>query len=310
MTNWLPSLNALRAFEATARRRSFRLAAEELGVTTAAVKQLVAKLEEAIGGALFEGRGQNLALTPLAERGSEDLTAAFRQITRCVHRMRSEARNRHLVVTADPSFAAVWLVPRLTAFKALNPDVEVLINSSPQIVDLTAGAADVAIRFAVADHGDLVAHRLFDEVLCAYCSPGLAAGPPPVARLEDLARVPLIRWDLSNHDWASRTRRWNSWRHWLSALGAEHVVPHDGPRFSDYNLALQSAIAGHGMIIGSRPVLRHLVESGVLVDPLGIGAETDAGYDVVTTRRALDKAPVAAFIDWVRQSAGAGLPPP
>ena len=77
MTNWLPSLNALRAFEATARKKSYRKAAEELGVTTAAVKQLVEKLEHAIGDKLFLGRGQNLTITPIGEIGLEELSLSF-----------------------------------------------------------------------------------------------------------------------------------------------------------------------------------------------------------------------------------------
>lgn len=303
MVGWIPSLNAIRAFEATARHRSYRLAAEELGVTTAAVKQLVRKLEEALGGKLFQGRGQDLEPTALGEIGSDELADAFRQISRTVRRMRAATRARRLVVSVDPSFAAAWLVPRLRRFKELNPDIEVLIDSSPEIVDLDAGGADVAIRFAVADHGDLTAYRLFDESLGAYCSPALAAGPPALTRIEDLSSAPLIRWDLSHHEWTSNTRRWNSWSYWLAALGADHVTPGDGPRFNDYNLGIQAAVAGHGLIIGSRPILRDLIERGLVVNPFDRCVETDVGYDLVAAPGALAREDVVAFTDWIRRAA-------
>lgn len=307
MSDWIPSLNAIRAFEATARRGSYRQAAEELGVTTAAVKQLVRKLEEALGGRLFQGRGESLELTGLGDLGSDELTDAFRQINRTVRRMRAASRECRLVVSADPSFAAAWLVPRLRRFKLASPDIEVLIDSSPDLVDLGAGGADVAIRFAVEDHGKLAVYRLFDEVLGAYCSPALAADPPAVERIEDLARAPLIRWDLSHYEWASNTRRWNSWRYWLAALGADDVAPGDGPRFNDYNLGVQAAVAGHGFIIGSRPILHDLIERGLLVNPFDAVVETDVGYDLVVASEARGRSDIKAFIDWIRQeAAGAG----
>ncbi|MDF1747914.1 MAG: LysR substrate-binding domain-containing protein [Alphaproteobacteria bacterium] len=309
MSTWIPSLNAIRAFEATARHRSYRLAAEDLGVTTAAVKQLVKKLEETLNGRLFKGRGQELELTALGEIGCDELTDAFRQINRTVRRMRAATQARRLIVSADPSFAAAWLVPRLQRFKQRNPTVEVLIDSSAEIVDLESGAADVAIRFAGSHHNDLVHYRLFNEVLCAYCSPTLAAGPPKLSRIEDLALAPLIRWDLSHYEAASNTRRWNSWNYWLSALGVDHVAPGDGPRFNDYNLGVQAAIAGHGLIIGSQPILGNLLEGGLLVNPFNLCVETDVGYDLVTTPTALAWTDVVAFIDWVREEADIGTGP-
>ena len=123
MSNWLPSLNALRAFEVTARKKSYRKAAEELGVTTAAVKQLVEKLENLLGEKLFLGRGQNLKITSVGEIGLEELNISFKQIERTVNRMKSYKNKNRLVITCEPSFASAWLVPRLNKFKTLNPSM-------------------------------------------------------------------------------------------------------------------------------------------------------------------------------------------
>ncbi len=303
MSKWLPSLNALRAFEAVSRHLNYRKAAEELHVSPGAANQLVSKLEESIGVPLLEKRGRGLVLTPTGAAGRDGLTVAFGQIVDTVERMRGMSAEGRLIVSTTPSFAASWLVPRLEGFKAKNPGVEVLIDSKPQIVDLDGGAADVAIRFGVKDHGNLIVHRLFDEELCAICSPGLAKGPPNISHVDDLENVTLLRWDLSEFEWASNTRKWNYWKHWLDQVGADHINPGDGPRFSDYNLAVQTAIAGQGVIIGSTPVLRDLLEANLLVNPLSERVATDIGYDLATTGTAMLKPGVPKFIDWILEEA-------
>lgn len=306
MTNWLPSLNALRAFESVSRHLSYRKAAEELNVSPGAAKQLVAKLEDAIGVTLLEKKGRGLALTPIGAAGLEGLALPFRQIADTVNRMRMMNNPERLIVSTSPSFAASWLVPRLENFRKTNPGIDVLIDSTAQLVDIANGAADIAIRFGVKDHGDLVVRRLFDEELCAMCSPSLANGPPRISRLEDLENSTLLRWDLSQMEWASNTRRWNYWKHWLDQQGADHIRPGDGLRFTDYNLALQAAIAGQGFIIGSTPILRDVVEANLLVNPFPISVATDVGYDLVTTEAAKSRTEVAAFLDWTMDEARSG----
>ena len=164
-------------FEATARLRSYKKAADELRVTPAAVKQLVAKLEDADGEELVMRDRRQMALTSKRMSGIEDLSIGFRQIIRGVERMRVTKADKRLVVSVDPSFAAAWLVPRLEDFKTAHPGIEVLIDSSMQIADLSNVHAQIGIRFGVKNHDDLVVHRLFDEELCAVCSPSLAEGP-------------------------------------------------------------------------------------------------------------------------------------
>lgn len=301
MGDWLPSLNALRAFETVSRHLNYRQAADELHVTPAAVKQLVGKLEDAVGTSLLEKRGRGLALTPAGAAVSNDLSRAFRQITDSVEKVRMMAGRQRLIVSVDPSFAAAWLVPRLEVFRIKNPDIDVLIDSSMQIVDLDRSDADIALRFGVPSDDSLVTHRLFDEQLCAFCSPSLAKGPPGINRLQDLERVTLLRWDLSQFEWASNTRKWNSWKHWLAQIGASHITPGKGLRFNDYNLAVQAAIAGQGIVLGSWPILQSLVEANLLITPFPETAITGIGYDLVTTKKALDRDEVRSFLEWINE---------
>lgn len=304
MPNSLPSLNALRAFEAVARHLNYRKAAEELNVTPAATKQLVKKLEQAVGAALFEKQGRGLVLTPVGASGKEGLTLPFQQIADAVERMQTMNKKDRLIVSTSPSFAASWLVPRLERFKEQNPGIDVLIDSTTKLVEIARGSADVGIRFGVKEHGALVVHRLFEEELCAYCSPSLAAGPPKIKVLEDLENAVLLRWDLSQKEWATNTRKWNYWKYWLAQQEMSHIKPGAGIRFTDYNQALQAAIAGQGFIIGSTPILRDLIAANLLINPFPTRVATDIGYDLVTTEAAKARPEVSRFIDWTMEESG------
>jgi LysR family glycine cleavage system transcriptional activator len=303
MSDRLPSLNALRAFEATARHSSYRLAAEELCVSPAAVKQLVNKLEDTLGTPLLARSGRGLALTAQGLSGRDDLSQGFRHLAASVERMRPPNGRQRLIVSVEPSFATAWLVPRLDSFRAENAEIAVLIDSSLQIVDLDRGAADVAVRFGGEQADGLVIRRLFDEELCAFCSPSLTSGRAGIRRLKDLEHVTLLHWDLAQLEWASNTKRWMGWKPWLKHVGASDIRPGPGLRFSDYNLAVQAAIAGQGVVLGSAPIFRSLVDARLLVSPFPEKVTTDIGYDLVTTERAAMKPEVVSFIEWILKEA-------
>lgn len=300
MSDWLPSLNSLRAFEATARHLNFTQAAAELHVTPAAVKQLVRKLEKTLGVSLVERAGRGLRLTGAGMAGLTELSAGFDNLAGAVLRMRAEGGRRRLIVSAEPSFATAWLVPRLERFRVGQPDIDVLIDSSAHLVDLARGDADVAIRFGTVHDATLVAHRLFDEELYAFCSPTLGEA---LCEPADLVRCQFIHWESSALGWATATRTVMDWSFWLDRIGAPDIKPRGGLRFSDYNLAVQAAIAGQGVVLGSAPVLGDLVAAGLLVRAVPQGLRADMGYDAVTTRSAIERAEVEAFIGWITAEA-------
>jgi LysR family glycine cleavage system transcriptional activator len=305
MSEWLPSLSALRAFEAVCRHLNYAKAAEELGVTPAAVKQLVHKLQETLGTQLVERSGRGLAVTPAGRAGFEGLSGGFTQINRAVGRMRACSGRLRLIVSAEPSFATAWLVRRLERFRRINVDVDVLIDSSAKIIDLEKGEADIAIRFGAQPDERLLFHRLFDEQLSAFCGPSLADGRQGLRQLNDLERATLLHWDTSGFASVSPTRKWMGWQPWLEMIGAKHINWQRGIRFNDYNLAVQAAIAGQGVVLGSLPILRDLVDAKLLVSPFEEKVETDIGYDIVMTRRAQERREVRDFADWIIAEVGA-----
>ena len=300
MSNWLPSLNALRAFEAVSRHLNYARAAEELSVTPAAVKQLVGKLELSLNTQLVRRDGRGLALTQAGRSSQAALSSGFTHIREAVETMRVRQNREQLIVSVEPSFATAWLVPRLDSFRHHNQNIDILIDSSSKIVDLERGAADLAIRFGLASkHSNLISHRLFDEELCAFCSPNIASGSKGLRQLEDLQNATLLHWDLSELVWAHTTRQWMGWQPWLEEVGAKHIDSANGIRFCDYNLAVQAAIAGQGVVLGSLPVLQDLIKANLLVCPFPERVVTDIGYDLVATKTAFRRNEVKVFWKWV-----------
>ena len=299
MSDWLPSLNSLRAFEATSRHLSYQRAAAELRVTPAAVKQLVSKLETSVDVQLIQRKGRGLELTERGVESQGDLAAAMRLLESCVSKMRKPSKETRLFISVESSFATAWLVPKLNGFRALYPNVTVLIDSNQSIVDIDNGSIDIAIRYGVKSHGDLVIHRLFNDKVFPACSPSQANGPKPLQALKDISTVPLIHWDITQIPWAQETAQWFSWHSWLAQFGAENLSTKKGLYFSEYGQAVQAAIAGQGVILASWPILRPPLEAGLLVVPFKEHLATNIGYELVATKETAKQPHIDAFIEWI-----------
>ena len=184
----LPSLNALRAFEAVARRLSFARAAEELFVTKAAVAQQIRLLEEEIGAPIVERSGRGLRLTEAGAAGAAALTDGFAMLARAARAMREAKGRGFLVVNASASFAATWLVGRIGRFKARHPDIDVLLDADPREDSLERGGADAMVSWGDGAFPGLSTTRLFKEEVFPVCAPKLVAAEPPLTTPSDLAR--------------------------------------------------------------------------------------------------------------------------
>lgn len=175
----MPSLNALRAFDAVAQTKSYKEAAENLRVTPAAVKQLVAKLEAHLGVTLIERDGQGLSLTSAGEAGAGRLSDGFAALQQAVGLMVPTTQTEtRLVISAEPFFAQSWLVPRLQRFRDANPGIDVLIDSSLEIKDLSRDGIDGAVRYGVAVQDPERTTRLFGDAVMPLCSPQLLPPRP------------------------------------------------------------------------------------------------------------------------------------
>ncbi|MDQ0472249.1 LysR substrate-binding domain-containing protein [Labrys wisconsinensis] len=288
----LPPLRALLAFEAAARHGSFKRAAGELGVTPTAVSHQIRLLEETCGCRLFQRRPRPLALTAAGTRLFPALRDGFDAFAQAISALSDVQAQASLRVTSPNAFASRWLVPRLPRWREENPGIPLEIIGTDHVLDLRAGAADIAIRYARQPPLDFVVQEFRRDSYCPVCSPRLLAGRPPVRRAADLLDFPLIHYDWTNRDPEAPT-----WRQWLAV--ARSIDP-DLPAmerpwdlsFREELHAIDAVVAGQGIAICSDVVVGRDLESGALVraHPLSL-----PGYGFYLTR--LPQNPRAALLD-------------
>ena len=196
----LPPLRALHAFEAAARHHSFGAAAKELGVTPTAISHQIRQLEEACGIKLFQRRPRPLLLTSAGARLYPALRNGFDALASAVALLADEDAQAPLRVTSPNAFASKWLVPRLPKWREENLAVALEIIGTDAVLDVRAGATDVAIRYARKPPLDLMAHEVFRDTFVPVCSPRLLEQHGPIERAADLLRFPLIHYDWVNRD--------------------------------------------------------------------------------------------------------------
>lgn len=284
----IPPLHVLRAFEAAARHASFTRAAEELCVTRSAISHRIQLLEDLVGTPLFQRKGQALALTG---KGNAYL-ASVRKALESLHDIAlpatgSDTGTLPVSVSAPPTFARVVLVPKLSEFLAAHPGIELTVHVSAPMLDSCSGDADVEIRFGRGGYPGVASHVLLDESVFPVCSPGYAKRMGLVVPA-DLARAVLLRSSLE------------PWQPWLAAAGLQWGEPASGPRFEDLALLYQAAADGQGVALARPMLAASALDAGSLTTLFGITARSPHAYHLVYAKHAADRAPVAAFIDWLR----------
>ncbi|RKF38302.1 transcriptional regulator GcvA [Paraburkholderia fungorum] len=287
----LPPLGALRAFEAAAKHLSFTRAAAELCVTQAAISHQIRQLEEWLGVRLFERRGHALKLTAKGEAYLPELTGALDRIAAATVRL-MEPDERPLRITVLPSFASRWLVPRLEAFRALHPEIDVRLDSSADVWPFATERFDLGIRSGLGKWTGLKADLIARETLSPVCSPKLADGPPAIRIPDDLRHVRLL------HD----TPR-QGWQRWCDEAGVEGLDMETGASFNDASLALQAAVDGQGVALGRLMLAQDELHSGRLVQPFDIVLPNDYSYWLVYPPAAMNRPNAAAFRTWLLSEA-------
>jgi LysR family glycine cleavage system transcriptional activator len=289
----LPPLNALRAFEATARHLSFSKAAEELHVTPAALSHQIRGLEDMLGLKLFFRRTRSIELTEPARLIYPGIRAGFESIREAVERLdRSGNRDRVLMVSSTPGLTAKWLVPRLYRFLALHPDIEPRIAASISYANFSTDDIDVGIRLSSGNHPDLYVEKLSDEWLLPLCSPRLLEGPDPLRSLGDLGRFTLIQVDLPGIV--------PTWADWMRMAGVDGIDATRGLRLNVADHALDAASEGVGIVLAYKIVASRDIGLGRLVAPFGPEvAVPGRAYYFCCARGEEKRAPIKAFRDWL-----------
>ena len=310
MATRLPPLNALKAFEAAARHLSVKKAAAELSVTPAAVSHQIKALEDYLGVQLFHRQSRALELTEPARACLPKLREGFDNLAQAVERLRAHKGGGTLMVSAAPSFAARWLMPRLHRFLDAHPEIDVRVSarlrqpsqggrkgSTAERLTLDDGLADSAVAI-IYGRGDYPGFRV-DKVIALdvtpICSPRLVAHPEhPLRHPDDLRHHLLLHDDTGElYDGVP------FWEVWLEAAGVDDVDLNRGPRFSHAVLAFEAAVEGHG-VVATMPVLAEAdLHAARLVTPFALRVPLDSAYYLVRSEAAAVRPAVAAFREWL-----------
>lgn len=293
----LPPLNALRAFEAAARHLNFSRAADELSVTPGAVSQQIQNLEDYVGAALFKRTPKGLLLTDAAQTALPALREAFDRLAEAASLLTAAVDGRRLTLTAPPSFAAKWLVPRLGAFEQAHPQVDVWLSAAIELVDLSAGEVDVAIRYGAGRYPALEVRRLFSETVIPVASPEHLA-TRPLTTPADLANHILLHDGSPDLDDSCP-----DWSMWLAARGLKTIDGMRGPRFNQSSLVIEAAVNGRGVALAKRTLAQADLEAGRLVAPLQIATAVDFAYYLVHSKAKGRLPQVKAFVSWIEAQA-------
>ncbi|MEE8264639.1 MAG: transcriptional regulator GcvA [Gammaproteobacteria bacterium] len=299
MTRRIYPLNALRAFEASARYLSFLKAAKELHVTPAAISHQVKRLEEYLGVRLFRRLPRGLLLADMGQELLSELREIFLQLDKTIERVLESDSRGALTISVAPAFAAKWLVPRLEHFNSVNPDIDIRISSSLAVIDFRRDAFDAAVRLGRGEYPGLGVVKLFDEYVTPMCSPRLLEGEHPLRKPDDLGGHMLLHDD--SLDFEPGAPKWDTW---LKATGAKTVDPARGPRFSHPDHSLQAAIDGAGVVLGWRYLAAPDLVAGRLIAPFDLALPLGLGFYLVYPEIHANQPKIVRFREWLLEEIG------
>lgn len=289
----MPPLSALRAFAAFGQHGSFQAAAAALSVSHPAIGQQVRALESRLGVALVVRDGRGMTTTPAGERLVRELDAGFRAIANAVDEASGADATRPLQVTMTPSFAVSWLMPRISAFRHEHPEVELMLNPTPELVPLRPGGVDLALRFGDGHWPGYEVEPLLMTSIVVVAARRLL-GERRISEPRDMLAFPWLQ-ELGTSeitDWLERSG--------VVAPRPANVIHLPG------NLVLEGLRAGDGVTATARAFVERDVEAGRLV-VLFEGVRTGGGYHIVT-RPGVLRPPLKAFVRWLRREAAAEPP--
>jgi LysR family glycine cleavage system transcriptional activator len=294
----LPPLGALRAFEAAARRLSFRAAAIELGVTPTAISHQIRILENICGRPLFRRRPRPVALTDAGERLFPVIQHGFDSFAAAIAAASARGGRSALRVTSTNAFAGRWLVPRLPKWRELHPRIALEIIGTDAVLELRAGEADFAIRYARQGPADLASQEIFRDTFFPVCSPSLLAGGP-ITCVADLLKYPLIHFDWLKHD-----REAPTWSRWLAtARSIDPAIPAIGKpwnlSFREELHAIDAVAAGQGIAICSDVLVSNELRTGALVKAHDLSLP-GYGFYVAYLPDHPQQSSIEAFSAWMR----------
>lgn len=299
-------LNALKAFEASARHQSFSAAGNELNVSSAAVGQLVRTLEDWLGVPLFtrtaSGR-QRIIPTEAAIIALPDIQAGFDSLSLGLSKMKEASSQTSLKITVSPAFASKWLLPRIESFSSQEPDTDLLLDTNQRLADFVAQRIDVGVRYGSGNWPGLVSEKLMEEALFPVCSPAFL-GRRRIQTAVDLLKHPLI------HDMTGDSSTgYVTWESWFPFAGVPDASVERGHRINNSASVLQAAVDGQGIALARSVMACDDVKSGRLIRLLPtLTVVSPLSYYVVYRRECITKPRLISFLAWLRTEAAKDCP--
>lgn len=290
-------LTSLRAFESAARQRSFSKAADELAVTHSAVSHQIKQLEAQLGTALFVRSNRGVRLTGAGETLLPVVGESFDRVAAALDGLIRPARGGALKVTTTPSFAAKWLVPRLSRWRSLHGDLGIHLVPTLRMLEFAKAEADIGIRCGIPPWPGLQSDHLLPVTMTPVCSPALLQAGPPLRQPRDVLGHGLIHADVTGHVLGEE------WRTWLLAAGVRDFGDLAGLSFHDPGLAMQAAIDGLGIAIGYLELAAADLAAGRLIRPFELQVRHGFSYYLVYPAARLNEPGLAAFRTWIRNEA-------
>ncbi|WP_317056816.1 transcriptional regulator GcvA [Roseovarius rhodophyticola] len=299
MSDRLPPLTALRAFDAAARHMSFQKAADELSVTPAALSFQIKSLEQHLGAPLFRRLNRAVALTEAGETLAPGCRDGFTSLVAAWTATRRLQDVSSLTVTAGPGFTSKWLAPRLFEFAQAHPEIELRFAASLKAMDFDRDQVDVAIRFGYGPDTDVWSLPLAEEWVTPVMTPTLATQFPTPESLRDAVLIVDQSIDFLDPS--------PTWANWFRSVGVDPIEAH-GPRFSQTDHAVDAALAGVGVTLGRRALVIKDLMDGRLVAPYKVALSTGARFRFLCRKGSEDKPQIKAFRDWMLAEIDKGRP--
>lgn len=293
----LPPLSALRAFEAAARRMSFKDAAGELNVTPTAISHQVRLLEEFLDTKLFERQTRQVRLTAGGRMLFPAVCDGLDNMERAVLAVRRARNTPVATLSSTVAFMAKRLAPRAGAFRTAHPDWTLRLDASNEIADLD-GETDAAIRYGMGHYPGLIVEPLFRDRFAPVCSPHLA-----LSTVEELKNAHLVHFAWGNG--ARDSRYAPLWRDWFERAGLTGIDADAGLSFTDEIHAVQATIAGQGVGLLSLTLVAEELASGALVQPFALSLESFR-YDLVYSARAAERPATMLLKQWIHAEFSGG----
>lgn len=288
------SLAGLRGFVLAARRGSFTKAAEELHLTQSALSRQIQVLETELGEQLFVRTTRSLKLTEAGMKLDKVAETMLEQLDGCVAQIRRGTTKKRVTVSSFSSFISMWLIPRLGAFHTAHPDIDLHFQATDRFVDLDNEDVDVAVRYCTPETIPATGEVLIREAMYPVCSSAFAASSTfdPSVGFDFEGQTVLLQESTTS------VYPWSSWAAWLPDHGSASAIK--SLRFTNHDQIIQATLLGQGVALGRDVLIRHYVESGLLVRLSPKGVVPPQAYCLLVAERARAVPEVEMFSEWLR----------